>query len=205
MANLSADGTSGRCVGEPRRSASRITYHLLRVAACATDIGLVSRIRGRDVRTLAWNTRTAAVVLSPGGTGIGRQSRTACPRNDPERHIRRHLFGSNSCDACGRTSTPIPVNMPRVLPLLYLMLPAYMANMAPPFTRFWRGWNRPISRQWLGEHKTVMGFIARLAVAMVTTFAQSKIHWREGLLPYARWPLLGTAFGFGAMDRKRVV
>ena len=89
--------------------------------------------------------------------------------------------------------------MPRVLPLLYLMLPAYMANMAPPFTRFWRGWNRPISRQWLGEHKTVMGFIARLAVAMVTTFAQSKIHWREGLLPYARWPLLGTAFGFGAM------
>jgi CDP-2,3-bis-(O-geranylgeranyl)-sn-glycerol synthase len=89
--------------------------------------------------------------------------------------------------------------MPHVLPLLYLMLPAYMANMAPPFTRFWRGWNRPISRQWLGEHKTVMGFIAGLVVAMVTTFAQAKIHWHEGLLPYARWPLLGTAFGFGAM------
>ena len=82
---------------------------------------------------------------------------------------------------------------------MYLMLPAYLANMAPPFTRFWRGWNRPISRRWLGEHKTVMGFFAGLMVAMVTTFVQSKIHWREGLLPYAWWPLLGIAFGFGTM------
>src|ERR1700687_2831286 len=43
--------------------------------------------------------------------------------------------------------------MPPLFPLMYLMLPAYLANMAPPFTRFWRGWNRPISRKWLGEHK----------------------------------------------------
>jgi len=45
-----------------------------------------------------------------------------------------------------------------VLQLIYLMLPAYLANMAPPFTRFWPGWNRPISRRWLGDHKTVVGF-----------------------------------------------
>ena len=89
--------------------------------------------------------------------------------------------------------------MPRVIPLLYLMLPAYLANMAPPFTRFWRGWNRPINRKWLGEHKTVMGLFAGLTVAMVTTFVQSRIHWREDLLPYDRWPLLGMALGFGAM------
>jgi CDP-2,3-bis-(O-geranylgeranyl)-sn-glycerol synthase len=56
------------------------------------------------------------------------------------------------------------------------MRPAYLANMAPPFTRFWRGWNRPINRKWLGEHKTVMGLFAGLMVAMVTTFVQSKIH-----------------------------
>src|SRR5450756_3035858 len=118
MAYLSADGTSGRCVGERRRSASRITYHLLRVAACATDIGLVSRVRGRNVRTLAWNTRAAAVVLSPGGTGIDRQSRASSPRNDPERHIRRHLFGSNSCDARRR-----PVRRSRPVSYTHLTLP----------------------------------------------------------------------------------
>jgi len=82
---------------------------------------------------------------------------------------------------------------------MYLMLPAYLANMAPPFTRFWRGWNRPISRTWLGEHKTVMGLCAGLTVALVVTFAQSKINWHEGLLPYSRWPLFGAAFGLGAM------
>ncbi len=89
--------------------------------------------------------------------------------------------------------------MEHLLPLLYLMLPAYLANMAPPFTRFWRGWNRPINRRRLGEHKTVMGFFAGLTVAVATTFVQSKIHWHEDLLHYSRWPLLGTAFGFGAM------
>ena len=89
--------------------------------------------------------------------------------------------------------------MSHILGLMYLMLPAYLANMAPPFTRFWRGWNHPISREWLGEHKTVMGFCAGLMVAMATTFVQSKVNWHEGLLPYARWPLLGAAFGIGAM------
>ncbi len=63
---------------------------------------------------------------------------------------------------------------------MYLMLPAYLANMAPPFTRFWRGWNRPISRKWLGEHKTVMGLCAGLTVALVVTFVRSKINWHEG-------------------------
>jgi len=46
----------------------------------------------------------------------------------------------------------------RVLQLVYFMAPAYLANMAPPFVRYWKGWNRPISRRWLGSHKTVVGF-----------------------------------------------
>jgi CDP-2,3-bis-(O-geranylgeranyl)-sn-glycerol synthase len=29
--------------------------------------------------------------------------------------------------------------------LLYVMAPAYTANMAPPLVKFWHGWNRPIS------------------------------------------------------------
>lgn len=89
--------------------------------------------------------------------------------------------------------------MPRIVQLAYLMLPAYLANMAPPFTRYWPGWNRPISRKWLGDHKTVVGFGAGLTVAMAATFVQSKLNWHGGLLPYAEWPLLGLAFGVGAM------
>jgi len=89
--------------------------------------------------------------------------------------------------------------MPRIVQLAYLMLPAYLANMAPPFTRYWSGWNRPISRRWLGDHKTVVGFGAGLTVAMAATFVQSTLNWHGGLLPYAEWPLLGLAFGVGAM------
>ena len=37
--------------------------------------------------------------------------------------------------------------------------------MAPPFVRSWGGWNPPISRHWLGGHKTVVGFAAGLAGA----------------------------------------
>lgn len=86
-----------------------------------------------------------------------------------------------------------------ILQLVYLMLPAYLANMAPPFTQFWPSWNRPISRRWLGDHKTVVGFCSGLAAASVVTFVQSKVGWGGGLLPYAEWPLIGLAFGFGAM------
>jgi hypothetical protein len=86
-----------------------------------------------------------------------------------------------------------------VLQLMYLMLPAYIANMAPPFTRFWPGWNRPISRRWLGDHKTVVGFCAGIGVALVVAFMQSRIALSGGLSSYARWPLLGLAFGFGSM------
>jgi len=40
----------------------------------------------------------------------------------------------------------------RVTQLLYLMAPVYVANMAPPCVKFWRGWNRPISERLLGSH-----------------------------------------------------
>jgi hypothetical protein len=47
----------------------------------------------------------------------------------------------------------------QVVALVYVMLPAYFANMAAAFAKFWPGWNRPISRRWLGDHKTVVGFL----------------------------------------------
>ena len=65
----------------------------------------------------------------------------------------------------------------RLVELLYLMLPAYAANMAPPFLKFWPGWNRPINRTLLGEHKTVLGFALGVLVGIVAAYVQSLINW----------------------------
>ena len=89
--------------------------------------------------------------------------------------------------------------MLRVAQLVYLMLPVYLANMAPPFTRFWPWWNPPISRRWLGDHKTLLGFGLGIVVAVLTTFVQARLDWAGSLVPYSEWPLLGMAFGIGAM------
>jgi hypothetical protein len=59
----------------------------------------------------------------------------------------------------------------RIIELIVLMAPAYVANMAPPFLRFWHGPNPPISRKWLGDHKTVGGFVVGIA-----EFFQGGIH-----------------------------
>ena len=77
--------------------------------------------------------------------------------------------------------------MQRLADLLYLMAPAYAANMAPPLlARFWKGWNAPVSRRWLGGHKTVLGFAAGLLAAAATGAAQHA-------------PLFGLALGAGAL------
>jgi CDP-2,3-bis-(O-geranylgeranyl)-sn-glycerol synthase len=83
--------------------------------------------------------------------------------------------------------------------LIYLMLPVYVANMAPPFVKYWPGWNRPISRRWLGDHKTVVGFLLGVATATAIAYMQSLIGWRDGLAHYDQWLLLGLACGIGAM------
>lgn len=83
--------------------------------------------------------------------------------------------------------------------LLYLMLPVYLANMAPPFVRFWRGWNPPISIPLLGSHKTVVGFAAGVAVAVAVAFIQSRLRWDGSLLSPNHWLAAGIAAGFGAM------
>jgi CDP-2,3-bis-(O-geranylgeranyl)-sn-glycerol synthase len=70
----------------------------------------------------------------------------------------------------------------RVAQLLYLMAPAYCANMAPPFVHLFPVWNRPISERWLGSHKTVGGVLAGLGVALVTALIQWRIRWRGALL-----------------------
>jgi CDP-2,3-bis-(O-geranylgeranyl)-sn-glycerol synthase len=87
----------------------------------------------------------------------------------------------------------------RVLELLYFMAPAYVANMAPPFVRYWKGWNRPISRRWLGSHKTVLGFGAGVLGAVLVAFLQSRLDWGRTIAPYDHWLDLGVRMGAGAM------
>jgi CDP-2,3-bis-(O-geranylgeranyl)-sn-glycerol synthase len=86
-----------------------------------------------------------------------------------------------------------------VVRLLYFMAPAYAANMAAPFIRYWRGWNPPLSRRWLGEHKTVVGFGFGVLAAIAVTFVQSRLAWSGGLVTYDHWAGLGLRFGVGAM------
>ena len=61
-----------------------------------------------------------------------------------------------------------------IVELVYLMLPAYCANMAAPFAKLWRGWNRPINERLLGSHKTVVGFAFGVATAVGVAFLQSR-------------------------------
>jgi CDP-2,3-bis-(O-geranylgeranyl)-sn-glycerol synthase len=87
----------------------------------------------------------------------------------------------------------------RLVQLLYFMAPAYAANMAPPFVRYWSGWNPPISRRWLGSHKTVVGFAAGVLAATAATFVQSRLAWEGALAAPEPWLTLGLRFGLGAM------
>ena len=79
------------------------------------------------------------------------------------------------------------------------MLAVYCANMAPPFVRFWPGWNPPISERYLGGHKTVIGFFFGIVVAVAVSFLQDRAQWTGNLISYDRWILLGVAAGLGAI------
>jgi CDP-2,3-bis-(O-geranylgeranyl)-sn-glycerol synthase len=87
----------------------------------------------------------------------------------------------------------------RVLQLVYFMAPAYVANMAPPFVRYWTGWNPPINARRLGSHKTVVGFALGVLAAVLVTFLQSRLAWNGALADYDGWLDLGGRLGVGAM------
>lgn len=91
-----------------------------------------------------------------------------------------------------------------LLQLLYFMAPAYLANMAPPFIRFWHGWNPPIHVRALGSHKTVLGFAVGVLTAVLCTAGQAWLAqpWLPtdfALVDYRDWLLLGLGFGVGAL------
>lgn len=87
----------------------------------------------------------------------------------------------------------------RLLQLVLFMTPAYCANMAAPFVRYWSGWNRPINEALFGSHKTVVGFLAGMLAAIVAT---ATLHWIDtpfSLISGDHWFALGICSGFGAM------
>lgn len=87
----------------------------------------------------------------------------------------------------------------RVAQLVHFMLPAYAANMAPPFMRFWHGWNPPLSHRWLGSHKTLLGFVAGVVTAVATAAIQVGIAWDGAIVTSEGWLATGLRFGVGAM------
>ena len=86
----------------------------------------------------------------------------------------------------------------RFIALVWFMLPAYCANMAPPFVKYWHGWNRPISRAYLGDHKTIAGFALGLVAGIVTAFLQSFVEYTLLWTP-EHWFVVGLMMGAGAM------
>jgi hypothetical protein len=88
----------------------------------------------------------------------------------------------------------------RIIQLMYFMAPAYVANMVPPFLKYWKGWNPPISRRWLGSHKTVLGFTAGVLGGVLTAGIQSHLGWwSDAIAVRETWLGLGLRFGIGAM------
>ncbi len=81
--------------------------------------------------------------------------------------------------------------------LIWLMLPAYIANMAPPFVKYWKGWNHPLHERYLGTHKTVVGFSFGVIAGLATAWAQHSI----GGLTFVEWTWWQVGFmqGVGAM------
>ena len=73
--------------------------------------------------------------------------------------------------------------------------------MAPPFVKFWPGWNRPIHRGWLGDHKTVIGFTAGVLGGLLVAYLQSRVEIGvERLWRADAWLAIGFAQGLGAMS-----
>ena len=93
-----------------------------------------------------------------------------------------------------------------ILEALYLMLPAYFANMAPVFFKKVNFLNYPVDfgkkikgKRILGSHKTFRGFFFGIILAIIVAYVQSLISAEVALVDYSNWALIGFLLGFGAL------
>ena len=98
-----------------------------------------------------------------------------------------------------------------ILQALYLLLPAYLANMAPvicrciPFLDVPLDFGRKIGKNPIfGPHKTWRGLIAGMMAAIAVSYLQylgTSLEFLRDLsvIDYSAWPLVGLSLGFGAI------
>jgi CDP-2,3-bis-(O-geranylgeranyl)-sn-glycerol synthase len=74
--------------------------------------------------------------------------------------------------------------MVSLLQVLYLMIPAYVANMAPPLLAKYSPWNAPMDFglsldgvRVFGDHKTWAGFVVGVLAALIVGTAMFHIYW----------------------------
>lgn len=94
-----------------------------------------------------------------------------------------------------------------LLELAYLMLPAYLANMAPLLSRNFKR-NIPLDFglkfrgvRLLGDNKTLLGSIFGIITAIITAFVQFLIfqNYGFGLIDYTYWFTIGMLLGIGTI------
>ena len=99
-----------------------------------------------------------------------------------------------------------------IVKCLYLMVPAYAANMAPVmFRNHLKSLAVPVDfgvkfrgQPLLGPHKTIRGFVAGVALAILASFLQFLLKDNPfimsiSLIEYGNWMMVGFLLGSGAL------
>ena len=99
-----------------------------------------------------------------------------------------------------------------ILKSMYLMLPAYFANMAPVIVKKINIFDYPVDfnkkfgkKPLFGKHKTFRGFIFGIVFAITIAYVQFRLaeadsFWSISILDYEKWLLIGFLMGFGALS-----
>ncbi|MGM5487527.1 MAG: CDP-2,3-bis-(O-geranylgeranyl)-sn-glycerol synthase [Nanobdellota archaeon] len=93
-----------------------------------------------------------------------------------------------------------------LLRVLYLMLPAYIANMMPVIVRRFSILDVPVDfgkklgrRRLFGDHKTWRGIIFGTTAAIITAYLQYRLQLPISVIAYENWLLVGLLLGGGAL------
>lgn len=93
----------------------------------------------------------------------------------------------------------------KIIALIYFMLPAYLANMAPPLLKKLNFLDYPINERLFGSHKTYRGFLFAIVIGVLIFYVQ-KILFQHiffkniSMINYNEYSmLLGFLLAFGAM------